>query len=88
MPDERETAYSVFRLARKLMRIRRKIDGSAMGTEAYQALSNHIEDSIKQTWEVAEIDFRDILKWGQVPLSQILEVKDVILTYLQSIRDN
>ena len=88
LPDERETAYSVFRLARKLMRIRRKIDGSAMGTEAYQALSNHIEDSIKQTWEVSETDFRDILKWGQVPLSQILEGKDVILSYLQSIQNN
>ena len=60
LPDERETVYSVFRLARKLMRLRRKIDGNDMGIEAYQALSSHIEESIKKQWEIAQKDFGDI----------------------------
>ena len=87
LPDERETAYSVFRLARKLMRLRRKVDGNDMGIEAYQALSSHIEESIKKQWGIAQKDFGDILKWGQIPLSQILEGKDTIIAYLQSVRD-
>ncbi len=87
LPDHRETAYGVFRLARKLMHLRRKVSGGAMGTEAYFALAGHIQNSLKKEWDDAQQDFDRILKWGQIPLSQILEGKEMVIEYLQSIRN-
>ena len=83
-PNARETALGALRRALKMLKGTRRIQGCAMGLEAFEELHHHLRQ-IAKSKALTVTQMERIAAWGQIPLAELSQSRRNGLSYLQQI---
>ncbi len=86
-PNPRETALGALRRAVKMLKGTRRIQGCAMGLEAFEELRQHLVQ-LSKSKNLTVTQMERIAAWGEEPLAELTQSRHYAREYLRSIQEH